>query len=267
MGVAPGGAVKPNGTDFWWDSFPTNTGNCWWGNTAAPGKKVTSNGMLPNCANGTLPITSIGLGNVLAEAELVACLAGYQISGYPNGEPLICSWPKTPAKPGSAGAARMSTDGTFVDSAGAASTTSYVQKQAFAQFCASAPTLTRTCAPFATLLNNLGWVAASLAPQPQAETATPTVTSRKPLSLYTCGWWRKADTADRAELVQRIRNFAGGSVIGGGSGGDKVVGFGNVLTNANATKLFDERCSTSYAGAFALYKLYGAAAAFSVAQR
>ena len=30
-----------------------------------------------------------------------------------------------------------------------------------------------------------------------------------------------------------------------------------------ATKLFDDRCSTAHAGAYALYKLYGAAAAFS----
>jgi hypothetical protein len=105
-----------------------------------------------------------------------------------------------------------------------------------------------------------------LRPAPTA-TTTPTVTDRKPLSLYTCGWWRKADTAQRDEIVQRIRNFAGGSVVGGASGTDKIVGYGNVLTNANASKLFDERCSTSYAGAFALYKLYGAAAAWSVAQR
>ena len=140
------------------------------------------------------------------------------------------------------------------------------QKQVFAQLCASAPTASRTCRPFAALLANLGWVAATLSPEPAA-TETATVTSRKPLSLYTCGWWRKANASDKAELVQRVRNFAGGSVIGGGSSGDKVVGYGNVLTNADASKLFDERCSTSYAGAFALYKLYGAAAAFSVAQR
>jgi len=265
MGVSPTGAVMPNGTDFWWDSFPTNTGNCWWGNTAAPGKKVTSNGILPNCANGTLPGTSIGLGNVIAEAELVACLAGYTISGYPTGEPLICSWPKTPSKPGSAAAARMATDGTFEASDGSTTSTD-TQKQVFAQLCAAAPTASRTCRPFAALLANLGWVAATLSPEP-ASTATPVVTSRKPLSLYTCGWWRKADAGDKAELVQRVRNFAGGSVIGGGSSGDKVVGYGNVLTNAAASKLFDERCSTSYAGDFALYKLYGAAAAFSVAQR
>ena len=39
MGVSPTGTVKPNGTDFWWDNFPGNTGNCWWGNKAAPGQE------------------------------------------------------------------------------------------------------------------------------------------------------------------------------------------------------------------------------------
>ncbi|MFL6025224.1 MAG: right-handed parallel beta-helix repeat-containing protein [Marmoricola sp.] len=266
MGVAPSGAVKPNGTDFWWDSFPTNTGNCWWGNTAAPGTDVTSNGMLPNCSNGAAPGTSIGLGNVQAEAELVACLAGYQVSGYPTGNETICTWPQTPAKPGAASAARMSTSGTFVASDGSATTSTVAQKQAFAALCASAPTLSRTCAPFALLLDNLGWVASTLKPQP-AEAGTAKVTTTKPLGLYTCSWWRQATPTQQAGMVQRIRNFAGGSVIGTSGSGDKVVGFGNVLTNANASSLFDQRCTTSYAGSFALYKLYGAAAAYSVMQR
>jgi hypothetical protein len=36
-----------------------------------------------------------------------------------------------------------------------------------------------------------------------------------------------------------------------------------VLTDGGAMQLFDDRCSTGYAGAFALYKIYGAAAAFA----
>src|SRR4051794_30079013 len=64
MGVDPSGAVRPNGLGFWWDSFPGNTGNCWWGNTAAPGKTVTpSPAMLPSCANGTSPSSSVGTGD------------------------------------------------------------------------------------------------------------------------------------------------------------------------------------------------------------
>ena len=41
MGAAPDGTSKPNGVDFWWDNFPTNTGNCWYQNSA-PGSAITS---------------------------------------------------------------------------------------------------------------------------------------------------------------------------------------------------------------------------------
>src|SRR4051794_19494032 len=78
MGVDPSGAVRPNGLDFWWDSFPGNTGNCWWGNTAAPGKAVTTApALLPSCSNGTNGASSVGTGDVQNEGELVACLAGF----------------------------------------------------------------------------------------------------------------------------------------------------------------------------------------------
>ncbi|MBI5104294.1 MAG: right-handed parallel beta-helix repeat-containing protein [Solirubrobacterales bacterium] len=106
MGVAPGGEVRPNGTDFWWDNFPGNTGNCWWGNTAAPGRQVTTSPMmLPDCAGGTDPSRSIGTGDAANEGELVGCLAGFTFGDYPNGNSTICSWTTTPAKPGAAAAA------------------------------------------------------------------------------------------------------------------------------------------------------------------
>ena len=101
MGVSPSGEVKPNGLDFWWDSFPTNRGNCWWSNTAAPGKKVTTSPhLLPGCLGGKLPATSIGTGDILNEVELVACFAGFTISGYPAGDEHLCSWSTTPPEPG-----------------------------------------------------------------------------------------------------------------------------------------------------------------------
>jgi Right handed beta helix region len=94
MGVTPGGAASPNGVDFWWDSFPTNTGNCWYGNTAASGKKVTTSpSPLPNCA--LLP--SIGVGS-LNEIELLACFGATETVGY---DPTLCPWFKTPPKPAS----------------------------------------------------------------------------------------------------------------------------------------------------------------------
>src|SRR5204862_4131820 len=42
FGLSPSGKALPNGKDLWWDSFPGNTGNCFFDNKAAPGKTVTS---------------------------------------------------------------------------------------------------------------------------------------------------------------------------------------------------------------------------------
>ena len=97
MGVDPAnGKATPNGVDFWWDSFPTNTGNCWHNNTAAAGKTVTTSpaGLLPSCTNG---IPSIGIGS-LNEVELLACFGATQTGGY---NAALCPWFVTPPKPGS----------------------------------------------------------------------------------------------------------------------------------------------------------------------
>ena len=66
------GAPLPNGTDFWWDEFPGNTGNCWYDNTGPDGTagSVTGPGAgsppdlpLPsNCA------TSVGNSDAAKEA-------------------------------------------------------------------------------------------------------------------------------------------------------------------------------------------------------
>ncbi|MFL6156447.1 MAG: hypothetical protein ACJ72D_10160, partial [Marmoricola sp.] len=251
MGVGPGGAARPNGTDFWWDAFPTNTGNCWWGNKAAPGKTVTSNTALPNCSNGTKPNQSIGLGNVAGEAELLACLAGYQVSGYPAGNDTICTWAKTPARPGSASART------------AASTTSgsSAQQQSIMDTLCKAGLGKRTCRPYQGKVSGLAMLNAALAPLlPKA--VAPSVRSTKPLSLYTCSWWNKASASDRLEMVQRIRHLDEGQVSGSRSA---VVGYGANLKDDAATQLFNGRCTSGYAGSFALYKIYGAAAAFTAA--
>ncbi len=101
MGVGPNGGPQPNGTDFWWDHFLGNTGNCWYANTAAPGRSITSSPpapFLPNCSNGQNPGSSVGLGvpGAQNEAELGQCLAGFSTTGY---DPNVCPWFKTPPKP------------------------------------------------------------------------------------------------------------------------------------------------------------------------
>ncbi|MDX6375510.1 MAG: hypothetical protein QOD98_4498 [Nocardioidaceae bacterium] len=248
MGVDPSGAARPNGLDFWWDSFPGNTGNCWWGNTAAPGTTVSSSPLLlPSCADGTSPGSSIGTGDATNEGELVACLAGLETGGYPNGNATSCSWTVTPPRPGG---------GTGSPVAGRAASRS--QAQEFGGICAEglAP---RLCAAFPGL-STLPPPDAAATPDAESTTAlgvTP-LQSVGPLSLFTCSWWRQADAAHRLGMVQRIRHFATMPIEGA-----TPYGYGAGMSDDRATKLFNSRCSTAYAGPFALYKLYGAAAPFS----
>jgi len=111
MGRAPGGRVKRNGVDFWWDEFPGNTGNCWFNNsgpdgsngswTGDPPRFPTPNesvpGFLPeNCGS---PGTA-GTGDPEKEAVLVECAA------VAIGDPS-CEWYQEPAKPGSSQAERQ----------------------------------------------------------------------------------------------------------------------------------------------------------------
>jgi parallel beta-helix repeat protein len=100
MGVTPTGTVAPNGLDFWWDSYPANTGNCWYQNSAAPAKAITSSpDPLPNCSNGADPSSSVGNGvPPTNEGELAACLIGVE-AGRDTSLPG-CNWYTTPAKPG-----------------------------------------------------------------------------------------------------------------------------------------------------------------------
>lgn len=99
MGVAPNGEVKPNGTDFWWDSFVGNSANCWFDNTG-PAPITSSPASLPDCDGGRNPSSSIGTGNVPNEAELGVCaLSFYTDNLDPESQP--CPWFDSPEQPGS----------------------------------------------------------------------------------------------------------------------------------------------------------------------
>ena len=101
-------SVQPNGTDFWWDEFSGNTENCWFNNTGADGTadSVTGPGgagmapgappaMLPDCAGGQDPSSSVGPGDPVKTQYLVDCAESK----------ATCDWYDTPPKPGSAQAA------------------------------------------------------------------------------------------------------------------------------------------------------------------
>jgi hypothetical protein len=244
MGVTHAGTVRPNGVDFWWDSFPGNTGNCWWGNRAAAGEEVTSSpASLPDCAGGTDPSTSIGTGAPVNEAELVACFAGFTVSGYPAGNSTLCSWSNTPPRPGSS-----------------PSTLAPGQEQTaeFASIC-SQGLAHRLCSPYTDWLTlSVGFLVNTVSDALSPLALVEPVATQGRLSSFTCSWWRRADAAHRLGMVQRIRHFATGAIDGPGN-----LGYGAGLSDSRAAALFSDRCSTFQAGPFALYKIYGAAAPFA----
>jgi hypothetical protein len=84
------------------------------------------------------------------------------------------------------------------------------------------------------------------------------VSARRPLGLYTCSDWRSAGSGVRTRLLARLSHWTGGPVEG-----TTLLGYGSVLSGAQATALFDSRCGQRYARAFRLYKLYGQAAGFA----
>jgi hypothetical protein len=103
MGVSTKGIKAPNGTDFWWDDYAGNTGNCWHDNTGVNGDRASLTSSPPQSPvagqspPGFLPedcATSTGSGTAPQnEQELVNCFAA--ISGGPN----PCDWFTTPNRP------------------------------------------------------------------------------------------------------------------------------------------------------------------------
>ena len=95
MGIAPNGARKPNGLDFWWSDWPNTTGNCWYRNRSY--KPITTYpSPLPNCNNGANPELSVGDGDSGATTELLNCLTA---TDNPDPNHPTCSWFRTPPRP------------------------------------------------------------------------------------------------------------------------------------------------------------------------
>jgi hypothetical protein len=109
LGRRPGGRRKPNGVDFWWDEFPTTTGNCWFNNQGIDGTNASWTGdpqrspLGPNRSDpGFLPENcsgpgNVGLGDPVKEAMLTACAEA--AIGDPS-----CEWYTKPPRPGTSAA-------------------------------------------------------------------------------------------------------------------------------------------------------------------
>jgi hypothetical protein len=102
MGRSPAGAVQPNGTgdsttgrtDFWWDQYLGNTGNCWHDNTGKDGTaaSVTSTPPAPLLPS-QCDSTSVGTIGPAQEPELLNCLGDIEF------DTSTCPWFTTPSRP------------------------------------------------------------------------------------------------------------------------------------------------------------------------
>jgi len=103
LGVAPNGARKPNGVDFWWDEFPSNTGDCWHDNKGPGGSNTTWTGDPARFPSAGMSVPhflpeacgapgDVGTGNAEKEAVLAYCAEA--AIGDPS-----CEWYVEPSKP------------------------------------------------------------------------------------------------------------------------------------------------------------------------
>jgi hypothetical protein len=97
--------VLPNGVDFWWDEFLSNTGNCWYGNVGSDGTEASVTGPGPGTPPDLLPSScgsSTGMSDVSKELNLVNCFFAREGISGPEG----CDWYTLPPQPGTARAER-----------------------------------------------------------------------------------------------------------------------------------------------------------------
>ncbi|HEV3001909.1 MAG TPA: right-handed parallel beta-helix repeat-containing protein [Solirubrobacteraceae bacterium] len=105
VGVAPDGARKPNGVDFWWDESSGQEDNCWYDNRAFDGTdaSVTYDPPRPltpaNCDN-----VSTGATYATRARELGGCAAAQLVIG--EYDPSLCPWFTSPEPPGGDAGAR-----------------------------------------------------------------------------------------------------------------------------------------------------------------
>ena len=79
------------------------------------------------------------------------------------------------------------------------------------------------------------------------------------LATFNCTQWLAAPRSLRAAVLRQLHGFYGGAV----SGQRRTRGYGTVLSDAQAARLFDSYCRQPFARNFTLYRLYARAAAFN----
>lgn len=81
------------------------------------------------------------------------------------------------------------------------------------------------------------------------------------VELADCHDWEQASTEERLGTLGELKNFAGGTIVGGSA--TAPAGRGAVLDDKKAYDLLNDACGNQFAAGFKLYKLYERAAAFA----
>ena len=71
------------------------------------------------------------------------------------------------------------------------------------------------------------------------------------LQVFDCADWQKAGTPVRRYVLRRLHELGNDQITG-----PEVEGRGSVLTDEQATSMFDSTCSNPRARGFVLYKIY-----------
>jgi len=127
----------------------------------------------------------------------------------------------------------------------------------------SAPRPLGRLAPILAAVAALAATASLVIPAPRAErpaapaAATTPLATGVPLQRARCADWWAMDEGQRHALFRVLRGSVGAPSTGGG--------VGTTLTDAEATRLFDNNCANRVASGFLLYALYVRAAGFRVA--
>jgi hypothetical protein len=148
MSRSPGGAQMPNGTDFWWDEYAGNTGNCWPANKGQDGTPASITSDPPRAPGdatvpGFLPVkdcnspNNTGDGDPQKESVLGACAADFQNGSYDS---TVCDWFSPPKKPQGHGT-NGPPPGTPFDA-------NYVSGKNYPSLCTLIGGGTLTCTPF-----------------------------------------------------------------------------------------------------------------------
>src|SRR3954447_16477234 len=107
MSRTPDGQESPNGVDFWWDEYASNSGNCWPDNKGQDGTPASITSDPPRSPDdstvpGFLPVKdcdspqNAGIGDPQKESVLGACAADFQNGSYDS---TVCDWFSMPPKP------------------------------------------------------------------------------------------------------------------------------------------------------------------------